>query len=151
MYLTPKFDGVIQYGLALSGTPGPAAQYVTGNVQIAEFLPNDGVSLVEVSFLVTTTISSSAGVVLTFYNRPIAGIAGNDTSLGTLTLPSGAVAGTTVYRKVSETSWTIAKPGSLVCKVTTDASSAGAGIVLFKCGQTPENVLNMTSGTAVTG
>lgn len=152
MYLTPKFDGIVAAGVSgIVGIPGAPIQALTATGQIYEFVPNDGISLEEISFVCTTTVSSSSNPVISAYSRPTAGISGSDVLLGTLTVPSGLAAGAFVYRKVSETAWTIPQKGALVFACTTAASSAGKGFMSFKCGQTPENVANVTSGTGVTG
>lgn len=151
MYLTPKFDGIAAYGVSgVVGIPAAPIQVLTATGQIAEFVPNDGISLEEVSFLVTTSVSATSAPVISIYNRPVAGVSGAaDVLLGTMTIPTGAVAGNLVYRKVSETSFTVAQRGSLVFVVTSVASSAGKGICSFKAGQTPEAIQNIASGLAV--
>lgn len=155
MYLTPKFNGVFQYGPALSGQPSGAlcspVQALTATGQIFEFAPNDGLALEQVNFLCTTSLSATSAPVITFYQRPVASIAGSDTKLGTLTVPTGTVAGQLVYIKLSETSNQILQGQSLVMLVTTLASSAGKGIVSFQAGQLPSQAGNLASGIAVTG
>lgn len=156
MYLTPKFEGVLSYG-SLTGSPGAAVQALTSSITLLEFAPNDGMALEQVSFLCTTSVSSTSAPVIVFWKRLVAGsVSGaTDVQLGTLTIPTGTVSGNLVYEKVSETATQILQGQSLVFTVTGVASSAGKGIVSFQAGQLPNTGLNLTAasitGVAVTG
>ena len=152
MYLTPKFDGAVVYGVSgHAGAPGAPIQALTATGQIMEYAPNENVALYELDFICTTSVSATSAPVISVYSRPVAGVSGSDVLLGTLTIPTGCVAGNLVYRKVSENSFLIPIRSSVVFSVTTAASSAGKGIVSFKCSQDPEDAKNIVSGIAVTG
>lgn len=97
--------------------------------------------------VVSTVMSSTAAVVLTFYRRPTYGSSANQVSLGTLTVGATAAVGTVYYKAISGT---VLAPGEQVaCIATTVASTSGKVFPGFDADENPEvpvNLSNMVAG-----
>jgi hypothetical protein len=75
---------------------------------------------------ITTTISSSAGVVVTFYLRPTYGSSSSQVSLGTITTGLTSAANTLFVNNITPVA--IPVGSQIVADCTTAATSSGAGI-----------------------
>jgi len=94
----------------------------------------------------TTTATSTANPVVTFYARPTFGSTTGQISIGTITVPTGTAAGAILYKNVESVK---IPPGyTLTARLTTqgtDASAAaGAGFVMFKGFVAPEDPRNVS-------
>lgn len=124
----------------------PSSQSLTSATSVLAKPIAQRINLKRLQFLVTTAVSSSSSVVLTFYYRPVAGSASNQVTLGTLTIPTGVAAGKVYYKDIAPYSCTVG--GDIAVSVTTAATSAGAGYCGFGFEQDPETALNESSMVA---
>lgn len=99
------------------------------------------------AFLVTTTVVSTAPVVITAKKRITTNSATGEVVMGTLTIPAGTAAGTIVYRYLDEDLPSRSlRPGQVcIYEVTTAAAgggAAGAGLPLPELWENPQTYAN---------
>lgn len=90
---------------------------------------HSGCELSRMTAVITTSISSSGAVVVSYLYRPTPGSATGQVSLGTLTIPAASTGGQCVYKDInpSPSGEKVLLPGGeIVVSVTTAATSSGA-------------------------
>lgn len=108
------------------------------------FVVAQPMELKRIAALVTTVMSSTGTILLTFFKRPTFGSTSGEASLGTITIPATAAVGGTYYKELNSN--TILLPGQcLVVKVTTAATTSGKCCPLFEAQDAPEVPANMSS------
>lgn len=132
--------------LKLLGT----AQSLTSAATIASYAAEAKLLVKRISFVVKTAAVSTGGIVITFYKRPTIFSTAGQASVGTLTIPNGALAGAVYYKDISAVSL---QPGeSIAADVTTAAaggSAAGDGYVLIQeAEENPDVVANLSNHVA---
>jgi len=120
--------GIGQLMPASSASVAPGS--LTSAAVIAEHACVSGqVEIRRVAIAISTATVSTGNIVVTVRNRPTLGSATNQTTVTTMTIPSGVAAGQVYYKDVNQS---VVQPGgSLAFEVTTAAaggSSAGAGL-----------------------
>lgn len=123
----------------LQGALG-AVQVLTSAANIAKFLAPEQMDVLEISFELTTAVSSSASVVITVYNRTSPTVTASQVTLGTLTIPTGAAIGQIYYKAIEAK---VLQGSTIEFDVTTDSSSTGGGYCGVKVGFNSENPLNV--------
>jgi hypothetical protein len=97
---------------------------------------------------ITTTISSSAGAVVTFYLRPTYGSATGQTVIGTITTGLTSASNTLFVNNITPVQ--IPAGSQVVANCTTAATSSGAGIAYIVADYSAEVSKNETAVTVVT-
>jgi hypothetical protein len=123
--------------------PVGAAQSLLAAATIAEFFPPEKGEVESLSFTVSTTLNSAAPTVISFYSRTNIGNAAGEVLLGTITIPSGAVAGKTYVNRITPVY--LNQGLSIAAVVTTVATVAGAGYAAATLSLSPENENNETN------
>lgn len=126
------------------GTMAPSVLTSTGvPANSINYLGLNNLRVTRLYFKVTTAINSTGAVVLQFYGRPVYGSATNQVSLGTLTIPSTAVADQVYYKDITPVN---AIAGyQYVMNVNTAATTGGAGIWGMELDLDPETAANQSA------
>ena len=128
--------------------PNASAQALTSATAIYSAPVVQRVLIKKLMFVVSTTVSSSASAVLTYYWRPNAGSATGQVTLGTITIPTASAAGKVFVNNITPFNGVVG--GDIAVSVTTAATSAGGGFCSFYLEQDPETDKNESSVTVVT-
>lgn len=115
---------------------------------VNRYLVQRSLSVNFLAYTVLTTFSSSAATVLQFIYRPTLASATGQVVLGTVSIPTGAVAGTSYYNLIKNSDCPAG--GEIVVNVQTASSSAGAGMGWIESDEDPEVLGNNSLFTLVT-
>lgn len=118
--------------------PIGSAQSLASVADVAEFIMPEKVQIDALEFVVKVTVTVTAAVV-TFYSRSVVGSSSGQVAIGTITIPVGTVAGTTVVNQISPV---YLNQGLSVCASVTTAASAGSGYSALKMSLNPEIAAN---------
>lgn len=114
----------------------------------SEFLISDVVQIEEIGMVIKTATNSSSPIVVTVTGRPTVGSASGAIAIGTITIPTGIVAGKMYTNKVNPVQL---YPGySINFAVTSAASVAGAAYPVIRAAFGAETDLNLAYVTVVT-
>jgi hypothetical protein len=120
-----------------------AAQSLGSAAVVNQFLCQRPVSLVFIGFAISTQTVSSGNIVVTIKKRNGIGVSAGEVSLGTITIPTGALVGK-VYGKYIDPS--VFGIGDVIAfEVTTAAAgmgAAGAGFSMIQVNYSPEELSN---------
>jgi len=129
---------------------GAVASALSGAAVIAEHACiGNQVEIRRVAIAISTATVSSGNIVVTVRNRPTVGSASGQSTLATLTIPTGVAAGKVYYKDVNQS--IIVPGGSIAFEVTTAAAgggAAGAGVCGFIAQEDPEYAPNLSSMVA---
>lgn len=143
MYTNQLGLGQMMPALAASVAPGSLASAAV----IAEHAcVGERVEVKRVALAVSTSVVSSAPVVVTVRARPVVGSSAGQVTIATLSIPGGTAAGKVVYKDLNQQA--IQPGGSLLFEVTTAAAgggAAGAGLCGFIAQEDPEYPVNESS------
>jgi len=136
------------YGKVPLGTPA-ADSFLAAAVHSYSEVVLSRMQVSRLAIVITTTVVSTANVVVRFYHRPLVGSAAGAVTLGSLNIPTTTAAGKVVYKDIDPVS---VPPGSeLAFEVITIAAgggAAGAGIYVVEAEQDPEYKTNETTMVA---
>ena len=132
-----------QFLYMVGGGAAGAAQSLASTADIHIFTIPCRAHIHRIQMAITTTISSSASVVVQWDKRPYAG---SDTDrgtadVGTLTIVTTTAAGIAVYEEPS-TLITVNEGDQVVVQVSTAATSTGAGVPMLVLEPAPERPAN---------
>jgi hypothetical protein len=135
-------------GVTPYGTLGTAVITSTG-VLAHRYVAMTQLSVTRIALVITTTVSSSANAVVKVKARPTIGSSSGEIVLGTLNIATGTAAASVVYVDVNDPAASSVLPGYEICAdVTTAATSAGAGLLVFECEEDPEVAANQANMVA---
>lgn len=140
------------YSLELGGLRAGAAsgESLTSAAVISRFMvmvPKVTVDMI--AFAIKTATVSTGNIVVAFKKRPTVGSATGESTIGSLTIPTGIAAGKVYYKNISPVSFEIGE--ELVVEVTTAAAGGGAagdGFSLFKASYSAEQLANISDAVA---
>ena len=146
MYVNDLGLGQLVPALAASVAPGSlgSTAVISEHVCIG-----NQVEIRRVAIAISTATVSTGNIVVTVRNRPTVGSATGQSTLATLTIPTGVAAGKVYYKDVNQA--IIVPGGSIAFEVTTAAaggSAAGAGVCGFIAQEDPEYAPNLSSMVA---
>lgn len=115
---TEKLFGVMPLGTPAAVDLTSAAVHSFSHIFLSQ------VKLKRIALCVTTATVSSGNIVVTFRKRPTPGSSSGQSTVGTITIPTGIAAGKVYYKDVSPV---VFAPGDqLIAEVTTAAAGGGA-------------------------
>lgn len=143
MYVNDLGLGQLVPALAASVAPGS----LTSAAVIAEHACiGNQVEIRRIAIAISTATVSTGNIVVTVRNRPTVGSATGQSTLATLTIPTGVAAGKVYYKDVNQS--VVVPGGSIAFEVTTAAaggSAAGAGVCGYIAQEDPEYAPNLSS------
>jgi len=130
-----------------NGSGKAAADVLTSAASHGEDLLHASMRLTRLMFHVTVDVVGTTNApVVTFKKRPTSGSATGETTIGTLTIPTGTAAGTVLYKDVSPVE--LEAGNSIELSVSTAAlggTPAGAGFYGYRLSDNPEDPRNQSS------
>lgn len=125
----------------LVGTLSAKNLAASGDFAYSEVFEEDG-TVSRLFVKVTTTLSSGANTVVSFYARPTYGSSSGQVTLGAVSIPTATAANVLVYKNITPVS--VPANYQVVANVSTIATSSGAGLSGFLAQYGPEVPGNMS-------
>lgn len=120
-----------------------AAQSLGSAAVVNQFVCQNPVMLEFIGFLISTATVSSGNIVITVKKRPVVGSASGESSVATITIPSGVAAGKRYGKMISPVQF---QAGDVISFEVTTASAgggaAGAGYAMVGVNFSPESLVN---------